>query len=112
MLAELAVFFKMLSEPVRLRILSSICTEGEATVGELVERLQIQQSVASKHLKLLFESGFVGKKPDKGRTLYFLPDDTLCDLCGLAAEKIMSRATYYRELLDGGAARSEGAEGV
>ena len=65
MLAELAVFFKMLSEPVRLRILSSICTEGEATVGELVERLQIHQSVASKHLKLLFESGFVGKKSDK-----------------------------------------------
>ncbi len=85
MLAELAVFFKMLSEPVRLRLLSSICTEGEATVGELVERLQIQQSVASKHLKLLFESGFVGKKSDKGRTLYFLPVDSLCILSVLAA---------------------------
>lgn len=111
MLAELAGFFKILSEPVRLRLLSSICAEGEATIGELVERLQIQQSVASKHMKLLFESGFVGKRSDAGRTLFFLPDDTLCDLCGLAAEKIMSRATYYRELLDGDPARPEGEEG-
>lgn len=62
MLEELSSFFKMLGEPVRLRLLSSLCIQGEATVGELVERLNIGQSVVSKHMKLLHESGHVEKR--------------------------------------------------
>ncbi len=99
LLEEMATYFKMLSEPVRLRLLSSLCSEGEATVGELVERLGLQQSVVSRHMKLLLESGFVQRKQEGNRLCYYMPDKSLCTLCGLAMEKITARAGQYRDLL-------------
>ncbi len=99
LLEEMATYFKMLSEPVRLRLLSSLCTEGEATVGELVERLGLQQSVVSRHMKLLLESGFVQRKQEGSRLCYDLADKSLCTLCGLAMEKIAARAGEYRDLV-------------
>ncbi len=95
----MATYFKMLSEPVRLRLLSSLCLEGEATVGELVERLAVQQSVVSRHMKLLLESGFVQRKQKENRLCYYLPDKSLCTLCGLAMEKITARAGEYHDLV-------------
>ncbi|MEI3557695.1 MAG: metalloregulator ArsR/SmtB family transcription factor [Akkermansia muciniphila] len=100
MLEELSSFFKMLGEPVRLRLLSSLCIQGEATVGELVERLNIGQSVVSKHMKLLHESGHVEKKKQEGRILYYLADDTLCRLCEMAFTKISVRADRYSKLME------------
>lgn len=96
MLPELASFFKMLAEPVRLRLLYSLCLDGKATIGDLVERLDIQQSVASKHMKLLHETGHVSKKKEGGRVLFYLPDDTLCQLCGMAFSKIENRMKQYK----------------
>src|SRR5215813_2271981 len=50
--------FSVVAEPQRRRILEQLRT-GEATVGELVERLDLPQPTVSKHLRVLRESGFV-----------------------------------------------------
>ncbi len=99
LLEEMANYFKMLSESVRLRLLHSLCTEGEATVGELVDRLGLQQSVVSRHMKLLLVSGFVQRKQEGNRLCYFMPDKSLCTLCSLAMEKITARAGQYSDLI-------------
>lgn len=75
MTEEVAGYFKMLSEPVRLPMLGSICSEGAATIGELTERLGLCQSVVSRHMKLMTEHGVVCKKTEGGRTLYYFADD-------------------------------------
>lgn len=99
MLPELADFFKLLGEPVRLRLLCSVCHEGGATVGELTERLGLCQSVVSRHMKMLHEGGLVVRTQEGNRSVFSMPDDTLCRLCELASCKILDKARLYSDLI-------------
>ncbi|MCX4091253.1 ArsR/SmtB family transcription factor [Nocardia sp. alder85J] len=53
-----ADLFTVVAEPQRRRILDQL-RGGDATVGELVDRLALPQPTVSKHLKILREAGFV-----------------------------------------------------
>lgn len=99
MLPELADFFKLLGEPVRLQLLCSVCHGGDGTVGELTERLGLCQSVVSRHMKMLHEGGLVERKQEGTRSVYSVPDDTLCRLCALASGKILAKAGRYSKLM-------------
>lgn len=59
--AELASVFRALSDPVRLRLLSSIASrEGrEACVCDLSEGIDLTQPTISHHLKVLREAGLL-----------------------------------------------------
>lgn len=100
MTEEVAAYFKVLSEPVRLRMLGSICREGPATVGDLTERLSLCQSVVSRHMKLMLEQGVVSKKVENGRTLYYFESDCLCTICAPVVQRIRERAASHSNLLD------------
>lgn len=100
MLPELADFFKLLGEPVRLRLLASICHDGGGSVNELTERLGLCQSVVSRHMNMLHEGGLVNKRQEGNRCLYSMPDDTMCRLCTIATEKIRAKATQLSKLID------------
>src|ERR1700739_3864777 len=50
--AELAELFRLLGEPTRLGIVAS-CLDGPLSVGEITERLALNQSLVSHHLRLL-----------------------------------------------------------
>ncbi len=70
----LAGDFAVLSDPVRLRLLSLIASApaGEACVCELVEPLERSQPTVSHHLKILVDAGFiVGEK--RGRWVWYRP---------------------------------------
>ncbi len=54
-----AKFFKALSEPVRLRLLNILNQHDEVCVCDLVDCLGISQSLASRHLAYLRNSGLV-----------------------------------------------------
>lgn len=58
---ELAGVFKALSDPVRLRLLSSIAARagGEACVCDLSEGIDVSQPTISHHLKVLREAGLL-----------------------------------------------------
>ena len=70
--AALARDFAVLSDPVRLRLLSLLVSApmGEASVCELVEPLGRSQPTVSHHLKILSEAGLVeGEK--RGRWVWY-----------------------------------------
>jgi DNA-binding transcriptional ArsR family regulator len=63
--------FQALADPARLRIVEAM-RSGECAVGEIVERMDIQQSGVSRHLRILTEAGIVQMRPEGQRRLYSL----------------------------------------
>jgi DNA-binding transcriptional ArsR family regulator len=60
-----------LTEPNRLHIVE-LLRDGPLTVGEIVERLGLQQPQVSKHLKVLSEADIVEVQPQANRRIYKL----------------------------------------
>ncbi|WP_331251762.1 ArsR/SmtB family transcription factor [Corynebacterium hindlerae] len=67
---KFAALFKVLSDPVRLQLLSEIEAAGcgPLTVSDLVSRTTLSQPTVSHHLKLLTDAGFL-RKIRNGRTI-------------------------------------------
>ncbi len=64
-----AKYFRGLGDPTRLRILDFLRSEGELSVGALVERLGLPQPQVSNHLACLRWCGFIEARRE-GRTVY------------------------------------------
>jgi DNA-binding transcriptional ArsR family regulator len=64
-----AKYFRGLGDPIRLQILELLHSEGELTVGALVERLGLPQPKVSNHLACLRWCGFVEARRE-GRAVY------------------------------------------
>ena len=64
-----AKYFRGLGDPIRLRILGLLRSEGEMSVGELVRRLALPQPQVSNHLACLRWCGFIEARRE-GRTVY------------------------------------------
>src|SRR5258708_2004380 len=60
-----------LTEPHRLHIVE-LLRDGPLTVGEITERLGLQQPQVSKHLKALSEAALVEVQPQANRRIYRL----------------------------------------
>lgn len=74
--------FKVLSDPVRLQLVSEIEAAGciPLTVSDLVERTSLTQPTVSHHLKLLTDAGLL-KKIRIGRTVtHEIQRDVFADL--------------------------------
>jgi len=56
---RVALRYKALSEPVRLRILNLLLAEGELCVCDIVEALELPQSTISRHLAILRQAGWI-----------------------------------------------------
>jgi DNA-binding transcriptional ArsR family regulator len=63
--------FHALADPARLRIVETM-RSGECAVGDIVERMDIEQSGVSRHLRILAEAGIVQMRPDGQKRLYSL----------------------------------------
>jgi DNA-binding transcriptional ArsR family regulator len=63
-----AKYFRGLGDPIRLRILELLQSEGELSVGDLVDRLALPQPQVSNHLACLRWCGFVEARRE-GRTV-------------------------------------------
>jgi DNA-binding transcriptional ArsR family regulator len=82
MLELVARRFKLLGEPLRLRILQ-VLESGETTVNDIVQALEANQSNVSKHLALLYDGGLVGRRRDRNSIYYFIADPVVLQLCAL-----------------------------
>ncbi len=58
-----------LAEVVRLRILR-LLEQEELTVGEVARVVQLPQSTVSRHLKVLFDAGWLTRRPEGAATFY------------------------------------------
>jgi DNA-binding transcriptional ArsR family regulator len=85
-----AARFRVLGEPVRLRILQRL-QEGECAVTELAHLLETTQPNVSKHLKLLQETGLVARRQEKNTVYYSLADDSVFALCELVCSRLQER---------------------
>lgn len=72
--------FRILGEPVRIRILQAL-EEGELNVSELVAAVGSTQPNVSKHLRLLQEAGIVGRRQQGNNVYCYIADETVIDLC-------------------------------
>lgn len=74
---DLAAAFKVLADPVRLRLLSMVAnaSTGEACVCDLVEPLERSQPTISHHLSVLVDAGLL-EREKRGKWAYYkaVPD--------------------------------------
>jgi ArsR family transcriptional regulator, cadmium/lead-responsive transcriptional repressor len=90
----LAKYFRGLGDPIRLRILGLLRSEGELTVGELVGRLELPQPKVSNHLACLRWCGFVAARRD-GRTVHNrIADPRVVAMLDLAAALLADNADH------------------
>ena len=76
----IAARFRILAEPMRLKILHTL-GEEEMSVTELVEATGAGQANVSKHLALLLEAGLVARRKEGLNVFYRVADSTIFDLC-------------------------------
>lgn len=68
--------YNAIAEPRRRKILR-VLAEGEKSVGELVEVLELNQPQLSKHLRVLKEVNLVSMRKEGKQRIYSLNADTL-----------------------------------
>lgn len=89
--------FKILSEPLRLRILQSL-QNGEKSVTELTDLIETSQPNVSKHLKILQTSGLV-KRRQKGNTVFYaIADESIFTLCEVVCNSLEARLKNQAEI--------------
>jgi DNA-binding transcriptional ArsR family regulator len=80
-------FFRALSEPVRVRILSALIELGRSDISSLAARFEQDRSVISRHLSLLESCGMVRCTQDGRHRFYELDGQSiLTNLDALTAQ--------------------------
>lgn len=82
-----AARFRMLAEPMRLRLLNEL-RAGERTVTQLVDATGAGQANVSKHLGQLAGAGMVDRRKAGLNVYYFIADPALFKLCDLMCERL------------------------
>jgi ArsR family transcriptional regulator len=80
--------FRLLGEPVRLRLLNVLAEEGEMTVGDLVEATGQRQANVSKHLGLMADEDLLTRRREGVYVYYSIDDPTLSALCLLVSTQL------------------------
>jgi DNA-binding transcriptional ArsR family regulator len=89
-LESVASYFRMLSEPTRLKVLHSI-SHAEKPVGEIVEETGLSQTNVSRHLNMLWDAGMVSRRKQANNAYYKMSDPALMEICRAASARIASR---------------------
>lgn len=85
-----ASYFGVLSEPMRLRILRSIC-EQEKSVSEIIEDTGATQTNISRHLNLMHRSGVLARRRDGNQIFYRVADVAMVEICRTVCRRISER---------------------
>lgn len=89
----LAKYFRTFGDPIRLRILD-LLEAGEASVGQLVDTLDLPQPKVSNHLACLRWCGFVESRR-KHRTVYYrVTDERVMSIVRLASDLLRDNADH------------------
>lgn len=97
---QVAEYFSILSEPMRLRILN-LLRDGEKCVQELVEATETSQANVSKHLKVMLQAGILSRRSEGTSAYYKVEDELIFDLCNLVCDRLATRieeqARHFRD---------------
>ena len=82
-----AEIFRVMSAPMRLRIISSLC-KGEKNVGELLAEINTTQPNMSQHLNTLFKAKILGRRREGVQIYYRIINDRVVTLCRAVCTQI------------------------
>lgn len=89
-LAQVADYFKVLSELSRLQVLCSL-KSGSKNVTEIMEETGLGQANVSKHLNILAQAGIVSRTPQGVSVYYEIAEPFIFDLCELVGDRLPIR---------------------
>jgi len=78
--ASAAELFGLLATPIRLKILSSLCS-GEKNVSQLLREIDTTQPNMSQHLSTLYRAGILGRRRDATQIYYSIADERAATVC-------------------------------
>ena len=96
----MAVRFRALGEPMRLKILERLF-RSPASVGEILDAVGGTQANVSKHLAVLRSGRLVSGRKIGNRTVYSISDPALERLCAVVCEAVSREARDEAEAVEG-----------
>lgn len=94
-LEMIASRFRLMSEPMRLKILHTL-GDREMNVSELVAATGANQANVSKHLGILYDSGVVTRRKEGLTVNYRVTDETIFELCDVVCSRLKSHFDLRR----------------
>lgn len=82
-----AEVFRVMSAPMRLKIISSLCNR-EKNVSELLSEIKTTQPNMSQHLNTLYQAGVLGKRREGVQIHYRIIDERVASLCRVVCTQI------------------------
>lgn len=102
--------FRLLGEPMRLRILQ-VLEAGEMPVSEIVEVLKSSQPNISKHLQALCQGGLIARRREGMNVFYSVSDPMVFKLCDLVCNSATDQTRTLLEEMENGMVRRARARG-
>jgi len=90
-LEKVAGQFRLLGEPMRLKILQALCVRPLA-VGEIVAATGATQPNVSKHLSLLASAGVITRHKDGQYVYYGMSNPLTLKLCELVHKELLNQS--------------------
>jgi ArsR family transcriptional regulator len=88
-----AELFRVLSAPMRLKIISCLC-DGEKNVSYLLSKIGTTQPNMSQHLNTLYQNGVLGKRREGVQIYYRIVDPRIPELCHAVCTKIETESKF------------------
>lgn len=88
-----AELFRVLSAPMRLKIISCLC-DGEKNVSYLLGKIDTTQPNMSQHLTTLYQAGILGKRREGVQIHYRIIDNRVLSLCRAVCSQFEDEVQY------------------
>lgn len=95
-MSSLIQSFAALGDDTRFAIVERLLTEGELSVGDLLEGTSISAPAISRHLKVLRSAGLVDQRTDKQRRIYSVRPEAVQSIGAWS----MSYKEFWQKSLD------------
>lgn len=92
--------FRLLSEPMRLKILHTL-SDREMNVSELVAATGANQANISKHLGILLDAGVVSRRKEGLTANYRIADESIFELCDTVCSRLKNQLESRQNVLAG-----------
>lgn len=87
---EVANYFSLLAEPMRLRILHALCA-GELPVTDIMLRVDSTQTNVSRHLNILYRARVLSRRKEGTQVYYAIQDQNTKKMCLTVCTQLSSK---------------------
>jgi DNA-binding transcriptional ArsR family regulator len=95
-----AVYFSVMSEPLRLKIMHAICQQ-ERSVNQIAEELNATQTNISRHLGFMYRCGVLARRKEGNQVFYSISDSSMVEICRAVCTRIAGQIGEQQPLRKG-----------